>query len=263
MDERTGTVHDYSRRPGVVHTEIMLPAGADRGLADRQTLWNQVEAMEQRKDAQLARSVVLALPHELSAAQRLKLTQDFVTKHFVSKGMVADVAIHEPVPVKGENPKNHHAHVLLTLRKGSAEGLNRVKTREWNAKALVHHWRADWSALQNQELARHGHEARVDHRTLQVQRQEALDRRDWPEAARLAREPETPLTRNEWNQLRRLRIPKEVYKGRPDKPMRAPDALPTQTRASGQRQSPIAQPELEGALPVSYTHLTLPTTSRV
>jgi len=202
VDERTGEVHDYSRRQGVQHTEIMLPEGANAELGDRGKLWNLVERMEGRSDAQLARSVVLALPHELTAEQRLTLTQDFVRERFVSQGMVADIAIHAPVTAKGENHKNHHAHVLLTLREATAEGLRPTKTRSWNARSQVEEWREEWANAQNTELEKHGAKARVDHRTLDAQREEALEQGEHGKADALDRIPEDNLGQEVWNMLK-------------------------------------------------------------
>ena len=53
-------------KPGVVHSEILLPDGAPARWLDRATLWNEVEAGEKRKDAQLAREIEIALPRELT-----------------------------------------------------------------------------------------------------------------------------------------------------------------------------------------------------
>ncbi len=103
-DERRGETHDYSRRQGVAYREIMVPEHAPAWLADRETLWSTVEKMETRVDAQLAREINAALPHELSAEERRALVQDFVREQFVSCGMVADFALHDPVPEKGTIP---------------------------------------------------------------------------------------------------------------------------------------------------------------
>ena len=189
-DARTGELHDYSRRRGVVHEEIMLPPGAAPWLADRELLWGTVERMETRKDAQLAREFNMALPHELDAAQRLDLVRDFVQRHFVSRGMVADIALHDPVREEGQNARNFHAHVMLTLRKSTPEGLHPVKTREWNSKELLGLWRSEWALACNSALERAGQRVRVDHRTLVAQRDEALQRKDLARAAALNRQPE-------------------------------------------------------------------------
>ena len=186
-DERTGEVQDYRRKDGLAHTEIMLPDGAAPWLADRERLWNHVEAIEKRRDAQLAREINMALPHELDDGQRVALVRGFLREHFVSRGMVADFAIHRPPK---DSPLNHHAHVMLTLRKATPDGLWRVKTREWNSDELLSAWRAAWAGAQNHALARGGHRDRVDHRTLDAQRTEAADKGDHGLAAILDRAPE-------------------------------------------------------------------------
>lgn len=189
-DERRGADVDYRRRRGVVHAEIMAPEDAADWLLDRQSLWNAVERMEVRKDAQLAREINMALPHELSDEERLALVRAFVREQFVSLGMVADFAIHAPVPEKGDDPRNHHVHVLLTLRQAGGGGLRSVKTREWNSDAMLVNWREAWARCQNEALDRRGHEARVDHRSLAVRRAEAVRLGRRKEAAALLREPE-------------------------------------------------------------------------
>lgn len=189
-DEATGEEHDYRRRRGVVHTEIMVPDGAAAWLADREKLWNHVHQIERRKDAQLAREINLALPHELSDEERRTLLQAFVREKFVARGMVADLAIH--APVDGDQ-RNHHAHILLTLRQATRDGLRRTKTREWNSDALLNEWREGWATHQNRFLERGGHVDRVDHRSLARQRQDAQDRGDRTAAAALDRQPEVHI----------------------------------------------------------------------
>lgn len=127
-------------------------------------LWNTVESIEKRKDAQLAREMDIALPRELSASQRLNLIRVFVKDQFVSLGMVADFAIHDD----GTN-NNPHAHVMLGLRQVTAWGFRPVKTREWNSKKMLEHWREQWAVYTNRSLAKIGSTERIDHRTLMAQ----------------------------------------------------------------------------------------------
>nr|WP_280952624.1 MobQ family relaxase [Neorhizobium alkalisoli] len=190
VDRGNSEVHDYSRRGGVAHSEILAPPGSAPWLTDRETLWNTVEAMEVRKDAQLAREFNMALPHELNQDDRLDLVRTFLETHFVRRGMVADFALHDPLPEHGQSEKNFHAHVMLTLRRATASGLNPVKTREWNSKDLLNEWRAEWAIACNLALERAGKRMRIDHRTLEAQRQEALARRDMARAIELNRIPE-------------------------------------------------------------------------
>lgn len=168
--EKTGNVHDYTRKSGVEHTEIMAPENAPEWARDRAHLWNRVEAVEKRKDSQLAREVQLALPRELSRAERIELTREFVRDQFVSRGMVADVAIHEPKTSAGETQP--HAHILLTTREIGPDGFGK-KARAWNATETLEGWREAWASHANRALEQAGHETRIDHRSLKAQHAEA------------------------------------------------------------------------------------------
>lgn len=189
-DRVPGRVHDYSKRTGVTHAEVMAPPGAAAWLTDRELLWNTVEAMEVRKDAQLAREFNAAIPHELDHEQRVEMVRAFVREQFVSRGMVADFALHDPDPDKGMSEKNYHTHIMLTLRQATERGLHPVKTREWNSRDQLKAWRVAWQDACNDALERAGKRPRIDHRTLEAQRQDALRRGDHIEAAKLNRAPE-------------------------------------------------------------------------
>lgn len=165
-DERTGLVHDFSQKRGIAFAEIMAPENAPDWMRDRSRLWNAVEAAEKRKDAQLSREVQLSLPHELTEAQRIELVRDFVSSQFVARGMVADVAIHRPS--EQSDDRNHHAHVMLTMRELTGEGFGN-KAREWNDSELLQTWREEWANHQNRMLEREGHAGRVDHRSFAAQ----------------------------------------------------------------------------------------------
>lgn len=161
-DERTGLVFDYSRKRGIDHSEIIAPANAPGWAHDRAKLWNAVEYSEKRKDSQVAREVVVALPTELTTEQQRELVRSFARSQFVDAGMVADIAIHN---AKGENP---HAHILLTMRDIGPDGFGQ-KNRSWNDQALLQNWREAWEVQANRALERAGHSARIDHRTLEAQ----------------------------------------------------------------------------------------------
>lgn len=191
-DAGTGRVSDYAGRRGVVHAAIMAPEGTAAELLEREQLWNAVEAGEKRKDAQLAREINVALPHELDDTARAELLTSFIAREFVARGMIADFAIHTPVAEKGDDPRNHHAHIMLTLRQVDVDTgrFFRTKTREWNADAMLTHWRGAWAEAQNEALARHHVRDRVDHRSLKAQRADAQARGAHAEARLLDREPE-------------------------------------------------------------------------
>ena len=189
-NEWDGRTHDYIRKRGIVHTEIILPENAPKEFADRSTLWNSVEMSEKSSDAQLAREVEVALPNELDREEQLALVRAFVKETFVDAGMCADVAIHD----KGDG--NPHAHILLTLRPLNPDGTwgakcqkvyeldadgnrisdgkggwknHRENTTDWNDKGNAEKWRAAWAAHMNKALEAKGVTARVDHRSYKRQ----------------------------------------------------------------------------------------------
>ncbi|MFA5503184.1 MAG: Ti-type conjugative transfer relaxase TraA [Bacilli bacterium] len=165
-DERLGRAHDFSAKAGVVHSEVLLPDGAPARWADRGVLWNEVEAREVRKDAQLAREVEFAIPRELSQADGVRLARDFVAREFVAKGMVADLNVHWDVGSDGM--AKPHAHVMLALRAAGPEGFG-AKVRDWNATERLVEWRQAWADLANARLAELGFDARIDARSLKDQ----------------------------------------------------------------------------------------------
>jgi Ti-type conjugative transfer relaxase TraA len=165
-DERLGRDQDFSGKRGVVHSEVMLPENAPEGWSDRQRLWNDVEAFEVRKDAQLAREVEFAIPREMGEAQGIELARDFVRGEFVDRGMIADLNVHWDMAEDGM-PKPH-AHVMLTMRAVDENGFGQ-KVREWNRTQLVEHWRERWAELANERLAELDIDVRIDHRSLEAQ----------------------------------------------------------------------------------------------
>ena len=186
-NEFDGEIHDYTRKGGVVHTEILLPENAPAEYADRAVLWNAVEQIEKAKNAQLAREVELALPQELTREQGISLVREYVKEQFVNAGMCVDFAIHD---TDGGNP---HAHVMLTMRpfeQGGAWGAKQKKeyildrdgnkiydpkkrqykcksipATDWNEQAKAEQWRAAWAEICNRALEQNGHAERIDHRS--------------------------------------------------------------------------------------------------
>ena len=162
IDEKTGIPHDYTKKKGVLHTEIITPDNVPDWAKNRHQLWNAVEAVEKRKDSQLAREIMVALPNELTKAQRLELVRNYISEQFTTKGMIADLAIHAPNR-KGDN-RNYHAHILLTMRKITAEGFGN-KERAWNAKANIYQWREQWQHHTNRILREAGLDCQIDGRS--------------------------------------------------------------------------------------------------
>ena len=165
-DERTGEIHDYRRKGGVESAAVILPDNAPEWARDRSQLWNAAEQAETRKNSTVAREFEIALPAELSPAERERLAHDFTRELVERHGMAADVAIHAPGK-EGDN-RNHHAHILLTTRRLTPDGLGE-KTRELDSAktgaAIVKEWRERFAQLQNERLREAGHTAQVDHRS--------------------------------------------------------------------------------------------------
>lgn len=170
-----GRVHDFRSKSGIEHAEIVLPAGVDATWAvDRSTLWNAADRAEKRKDARVAREFEVALPHELAPQQRLDLTRAFAQDLANRYSAAVDFALHSP---SGETDiRNHHAHILMTVREVTPEGLGAKTRMEWsNARLLaeglptshmqLRDLRQAWEHHANEHLARAGHHERIDHRS--------------------------------------------------------------------------------------------------
>ncbi|MFB9871094.1 Ti-type conjugative transfer relaxase TraA [Acetobacter farinalis] len=165
-DVRLDRDHDFSNKSGVVHSEILLRDGAPERFLDRSVLWNEVEAIEKRKDAQLAREVEFALPREMTQAQGIALARDFVREQFVERGMVADLNVHWDIGEDGQ--VKPHAHVMLSTRSVDENGFG-AKERSWNDKELLLTWRERWASLANERLAELDLDVRIDHRSFAAQ----------------------------------------------------------------------------------------------
>ena len=189
-NEWDGLTHDYTKKGGVVHSEILLPAHAPPAFSDRSTLWNSVELSEKSNNAQLAREVEIALPVELSREEQTRLVREYCSSQFVSKGMIADFNLHD---TGGGNP---HAHILLTMRPLDEKGAwlpkskkeyvldengerirlpsGRYKTRkvdlvDWNNRENAEVWRRAWADLANEYLEKNNRPERIDHRSYERQ----------------------------------------------------------------------------------------------
>ena len=169
-NEWDGMTHDYTRKGGVVHTEIMLPPHAPPSFSDRSTLWNSVELYEKAGNAQLAREIDAALPIELSREEQIRLVREYCSSQFVSRGMCVDFAIHDT------DSGNPHCHIMLTMRPLDENGerirlpSGRYKTHKvdltgWNDKGNALLWRKAWADISNAYLERAGSRSRIDHRS--------------------------------------------------------------------------------------------------
>jgi hypothetical protein len=190
ISEHDGRTNDYTRKGGVVHTEILLPENAPRGYADRSALWNAVEKAEKNDNAQLAREIEISLPVEFSLAENISLVRGYVREQFVNAGMCADICVHDTG--KG----NPHAHVMLTVRPFDGRGEWAAKSRkeyilddngervrlaggafksrkvsavDWNDQTKAEVWRAAWADAVNAVFERQNSETRIDHRSYERQ----------------------------------------------------------------------------------------------
>ena len=180
----------YNKKKELVHAEVMLPSHAPPGYADRATLWNAVEAVENQWNSQLARRIVLAFPVEVPQEQYLSMIKEFCQEQFVAKGMIADFAIHD----KGDG--NPHAHILLTIRAMDEHGkwlpkarkvydldengerirlpsgnwkCHKENTVDWNDQKYAEVWRHSWETIINRYLEAAGRPERVDLRSFERQ----------------------------------------------------------------------------------------------
>lgn len=194
-NEWDGQTHDYTRKGGIVHSEILLPAHAPPAFQDRATLWNSVEEIEKSGKAQLAREIEIALPVELDRAAQLALVRAYVRDNFVTAGMCADFALHD------KSDGNPHAHIMLTMRPLEQSGEwgakcrkeydldprgqripdgkggwknHRADTTDWNEKDKAEQWRAAWAEYANRALEQTGRPERIDHRSYKRQGVEQL-----------------------------------------------------------------------------------------
>ncbi len=175
INHRDGLVHDFTRKEGVEHSEIVLPEGVSAEWAlDRSTLWNAAEFAEKRKDARVAREFEIALPHELSPEGRLEVARAFAQDLSNRYGAAVDFAIHSP----GQHGdiRNYHTHVLMTTREVRQAGLGeKTYLEQKNARLLANGLattdmqlrdiRQSWEAIANRRLQREGLDVRIDHRS--------------------------------------------------------------------------------------------------
>lgn len=186
-DERTGEVHDYRKKQGVIHKQIFVPRGC-RGIT-RTALWNLAEAAENRKDAKVAREWEVALPAELNAYERRDVAREFALAIVERYGVAVDMCIHAPGK-KGDD-RNHHVHFLTSTRVFRPDGFGE-KTRVLDSPKTsgkeVTAVRQLWERLCNMALARNGVHEHIDHRTLRAQ---GIDREPtphlWPIATAIER----------------------------------------------------------------------------
>lgn len=171
---------------------VFAPADAPEWARDRERLWNRAEAAEKRKDAQTARSLDIALPHELTPEQARFALQDFIRESFTRRGYVVDANIHGPEP--GGDQRNIHAHLLVTMRTLDGNGFAATKDRSQNGKEALNQWRGRWAQTAARHLERHGFRQEAErmsyaHLPLEDQQRIALEKGDRDHAEALIRAP--------------------------------------------------------------------------
>ncbi|MEG0129519.1 MobQ family relaxase [Clostridium sp.] len=190
INEYDGMKHDYRKKQGIVHKEILTPEYAPNWSKNREKLWNEVEKVEKSKNSQLSREVEVALPKEFSISENIELVRNYVKDNFVNEGMVADICIHD----KADG--NPHAHIMLTMRPFNRDGSwgakakkeyildkegkkiklksgnyksRKINTTNWDSKEKLESYRRDWADKINKVLESKGMEQRVDHRSYEEQ----------------------------------------------------------------------------------------------
>ena len=191
-----GQTHDYTKKSGVVFTEILTPEYVPERLTDRETLWNEVEKIEKGKRAQLAYSFDIALQNELTLDENIELARAFCWEQFVARGMIVDLAVHEGKSKNEDEPDNPHFHVLAPIRPIAEDGnwgnkqkreyvldedgnrikdakgkdiFNAVSTTGWNDPELLKEWRRAWTEKVNEKFRECHMAARIDHRSYKEQ----------------------------------------------------------------------------------------------
>ena len=195
--EYYGEDSDYTRKGGVICSEILLPSHAPSEYADRETLWNAVEKAERGKKAQLAYSFDIALQNEFSMQENIALARQFLLENFVSRGMVVDFSVHSPDKEDG-GISNPHFHVMCPIRPIESDGswgnkqrreyvldehgervldeagngnyvFNAVSTTDWGKPETLETWRQGWAETCNAKFAEKGLDCRIDHRSYERQ----------------------------------------------------------------------------------------------
>ncbi|WP_317316780.1 MobQ family relaxase [Peptostreptococcus russellii] len=189
-NEYDGIVHDFTRKGGITHTEILLPQNAPQEFSNRSILWNSVEKIEKSKNSQLAREIEIALPKELNREKQIELVREYVKENFVKVGMCADIALHD------KNDGNPHCHILLTMRplnddttwgakskkeyildengekvklKNGNYKTRKINATDWNEQDKAEEWRKAWADITNKYLEENSIQEQIDHRSYQRQ----------------------------------------------------------------------------------------------
>jgi len=167
-EEKTGLLYNYSKKDDLVHSAIILPENAPARFADRSTLWNELNNKESRKDSQLSRYFIVALPNSLNDEQNINLVENWINQQLTKRGVIADYAIHN-------DKNNKHVHINTTMRELKNDGFGN-KNRELNNKNLVEIWRRSWSLTANKHLKMNGKKESISHLSFIKQKELAIER---------------------------------------------------------------------------------------
>ena len=193
-DHYYGKIADYTAKGGVICAEILAPDYVPESFHNREFLWNAVEEVEKHPKAQLAYSFDIALQNEFTIEENIAIARQFVMENLVAKGMIVDMAVHDPD--KGEGIPNPHIHVMCPVRPMREDGtwgekqkreylfdadgnpildeigkqkFNAVPTTDWNRPEVLEQWRKAWADLVNEEFRKRGIKEQIDHRSYAEQ----------------------------------------------------------------------------------------------
>ncbi|MST57701.1 MobQ family relaxase [Waltera intestinalis] len=193
-DHYYGKIADYTAKGGVICAEIMAPDYVPESFHNREYLWNAVEEVEKHPKAQLAYSFDIALQNEFTIEENIAIARQFVMENLVAKGMIVDMAVHDPD--KGEGIPNPHIHVMCPVRPMREDGtwgekqkreylfdvdgnpildekgkqkFNAVPTTDWNRPEVLEQWRKAWADLVNEEFRKRGIKEQIDYRSYAEQ----------------------------------------------------------------------------------------------
>ena len=226
-DDYYGEVHDFTKKGGVIMSEIILPDNAPERFANRELLWNEVEEIEKNKRAQLAYSFDFTLQNELSMEENISVAEKFIRENFTSRGMICDVAVHSPGRGPDDNP-NPHVHVLVPMRPLNDDGtwgtkqrreyildengnrirgedgkylFNAVKTNDWGDPETLIQWRENWAKAVNEAFEKNGIAERVDARSYVDQGIDKLPQVHEGPAVRAMEKKGIRTDKGDWNRF--------------------------------------------------------------
>ena len=171
VDSVYGKEQDYTKKTGIEYKNIYVPSHANENLLDRQTLWNEVEKSELKKNgdpkttARLAKEFEIAFPHEVDADTRKRMLDELAQTLVKNHNVIVDAVIHAPHTKSGSDERNYHAHIMFTTRSINEQGELGKKAREFNddGKNLTLAYRELWANMVNRELEQIGTQERVSH----------------------------------------------------------------------------------------------------